>query len=70
MKEQEDEERVLHRLQSQQELERLAAETLLVNDQEFECAICYTDVAPGDGVRLHQCLHQFCKSVRPSSYFI
>ena len=67
MKEQEDEERVLHRLQSQQELERLAAEALLVNDQEFECAICLADVAPGDGVRLHQCLHQFCKSVLPSS---
>lgn len=27
---------------------------------EFECEICYTDVAIGDGMMIRECLHQFC----------
>ena len=35
---------------------------LVPNDEAFECPICFCDVEPGEGVRLRECLHQFCKS--------
>ncbi|XP_072013741.1 ranBP-type and C3HC4-type zinc finger-containing protein 1-like isoform X2 [Amphiura filiformis] len=34
---------------------------LITNTEDFECLICYTDVAPGEGVVLRDCLHTFCK---------
>lgn len=34
---------------------------LVENVEAFECVICYMEIAPGDGVTLRECLHQFCK---------
>lgn len=31
------------------------------NKEEFECAICFTDILIGEGVTLKNCLHKFCK---------
>lgn len=32
----------------------------ITNTEEFDCIICMDTVGVGDGVRLRQCLHQFC----------
>lgn len=34
---------------------------LIPNNEEFECSLCMDIQEPGDGVRLHECVHQFCK---------
>lgn len=31
------------------------------NNNKFDCPICLTEVNPGDGVRLKNCLHEYCK---------
>lgn len=32
------------------------------NHAKFDCAICLTEVDPGDGLMLKNCLHEFCKT--------
>lgn len=32
----------------------------ITNTEDFECVICFTMIEIGDGVRLRECLHQFC----------
>lgn len=32
----------------------------ITNTEDFECVICFTMIEIGDGVRLQECLHQFC----------
>lgn len=32
----------------------------ITNAEEFECVICFATIEIGDGVRLRECLHQFC----------
>lgn len=39
----------------------------ITNAEEFECIICMTTIDVGDGVRLRQCLHQFCFDCLKSS---
>lgn len=34
---------------------------LVENVEAFECLVCYMEIAPGEGVTLRECLHQFCK---------
>lgn len=34
---------------------------LVENIEAFECLVCLTDIEPGLGVTLRECLHQFCK---------
>ncbi|XP_067940362.1 ranBP-type and C3HC4-type zinc finger-containing protein 1-like [Watersipora subatra] len=34
---------------------------LIANDEDFECQICYTECQAGEGVKLRDCLHTFCK---------
>jgi RanBP-type and C3HC4-type zinc finger-containing protein 1 len=34
---------------------------IIPNAETFECAICFLDIEPGDGVVLRECLHTFCK---------
>lgn len=34
---------------------------LVENIEPFECLVCLTDIEPGQGVTLRECLHQFCK---------
>eukprot|EP00794_Sanderia_malayensis_P018848 gene18848-20746_t len=34
---------------------------LIPNPDEFECAICYNEVGPQEGVMLRECLHSFCR---------
>jgi len=34
---------------------------LVPNEDEFECKICFTEIAPGVGVVLRDCLHTFCR---------
>ena len=33
----------------------------VIIDEAFECPICLTTIEAGEGVRLKECLHQFCK---------
>ena len=52
------------RLQAQQNYEEmieLARQTLIINNIEFDCPICFTPVEVGEGVTLRDCLHCFCK---------
>lgn len=53
----EDERKRLSRL----EYERLDDVSILINKEPFDCTICLTKIEKGQGVQLHQCLHQFCK---------
>lgn len=39
----------------------------ITNADDFECIICMTMIDVGDGVRLRQCLHQFCLDCLKSS---
>uniref|UniRef100_T1GWB5 RING-type domain-containing protein n=1 Tax=Megaselia scalaris TaxID=36166 RepID=T1GWB5_MEGSC len=39
----------------------LSNRPLVVNSDNFDCPICYTDTEPGDGVVLRSCLHSFCR---------
>ena len=34
---------------------------IIPNAETFECAVCFLDIEPGDGVVLRECLHSFCK---------
>lgn len=34
---------------------------LILNTEVFMCPICEDFQDPGDGVRIHECIHQFCK---------
>ena len=45
-------------LEAYKQLENL---DIIPNAETFECAICYLDIEPGDGVVLRECLHYFCK---------
>ena len=61
-----DEERrqeALARERNRQVLMNVAEQHLIVNDEEIECKICFTDCAAGDGVKLRECLHMFCRLV-------
>ncbi|XP_066289168.1 ranBP-type and C3HC4-type zinc finger-containing protein 1-like [Branchiostoma lanceolatum] len=44
-----------------QELMLAEQQFLVPNTLEFECAICFMDVDPGEGVVLRDCLHSFCR---------
>ncbi|XP_019636889.1 PREDICTED: ranBP-type and C3HC4-type zinc finger-containing protein 1-like [Branchiostoma belcheri] len=44
-----------------QELLMAEQQFLVPNTLEFECAICFMDVEPGEGVVLRDCLHSFCR---------
>ncbi|CAH1270746.1 SHARPIN [Branchiostoma lanceolatum] len=44
-----------------QELMLAEQQFLVPNTLEFECAICFMDVEPGEGVVLRDCLHSFCR---------
>ena len=39
-----------------------AQQSLIPNQEEFDCGICFVPVEPGDGVILRECLHRFCRS--------
>ncbi|XP_043394851.1 sharpin isoform X1 [Chelonia mydas] len=49
------------RLQNFQQLLQLEEEVLVPSQEAMECRICYLPVAPGDGVLLRECLHNFCR---------
>ena len=34
---------------------------VVLNEEEFDCPVCYTPIDPGDGIRLRGCLHMVCK---------
>jgi RanBP-type and C3HC4-type zinc finger-containing protein 1 len=62
----------LEQQQNEQEMARklnfdqlvlMAQQSLVQNNEEFECAICFTTVLPGEGVMLRECLHCFCRLV-------
>uniref|UniRef100_A0A8B9EWG6 RanBP2-type domain-containing protein n=1 Tax=Anser cygnoides TaxID=8845 RepID=A0A8B9EWG6_ANSCY len=44
-----------------QQLLQLEEEVLVPNREVLECRICYQQVAPGEGVLLRECLHNFCR---------
>ncbi|XP_019850766.1 PREDICTED: ranBP-type and C3HC4-type zinc finger-containing protein 1-like [Amphimedon queenslandica] len=33
---------------------------VVLNEEEFECPVCFTDIDPGEGIRLRDCLHMVC----------
>ena len=39
-----------------------AQQSLIPNQDEFDCGICFVTVEPGEGVVLRECLHRFCRS--------
>ncbi|XP_044268651.1 uncharacterized protein LOC123013867 [Tribolium madens] len=43
------------------QLVNLDNKDLVENREPFECLVCFMEIAPGDGVTLRECLHQFCK---------
>lgn len=49
------------RLRNFQQLLQLEEEVLVPNREVLECRICYQQVAPGEGVLLRECLHNFCR---------
>ncbi|KYO32880.1 ranBP-type and C3HC4-type zinc finger-containing protein 1-like [Alligator mississippiensis] len=49
------------RLQNFQRLKQLDEAALVPNQETLECLICYQTVAPGAGVLLRECLHNFCR---------
>lgn len=49
------------RLKNFQQLLQLEEEVLVPNREVLECRICYQRVAPGEGVLLRECLHNFCR---------
>ena len=52
---------LLEREKNYEQMMRAADQNLIEVDEEFECAICIVDVDVGDGVRLRECLHAFCR---------
>lgn len=36
-------------------------QNVVLNSDNFECQICFTECNPGEGLLLHECLHEFCK---------
>ena len=46
-------------------------ESIVTNNEPFDCPVCFTEIDPGDGIRLRGCLHMICKSVKQDivSYF-
>ena len=57
----EQERRFLEREKNYQQLMQASDQDLIEVDEEFECSICIVDVDVGDGVRLRECLHAFCR---------
>lgn len=49
------------RLKNFQQLLQMEEEVLVPNREVLECRICYQQVAPGEGVLLRECLHNFCR---------
>ncbi|XP_025970586.2 sharpin isoform X2 [Dromaius novaehollandiae] len=49
------------RMRNFQQLLQMEAEVLVPNQEVLECRICYQQVAPGEGVLLRECLHNFCR---------
>ncbi|XP_074023810.1 ranBP-type and C3HC4-type zinc finger-containing protein 1-like [Numenius arquata] len=49
------------RMKNFQQLLELEEEVLVPNREALECGICYQRVAPGEGVLLRECLHNFCR---------
>ena len=45
-----------------------AQQSLIPNQEEFDCGICFVPVEPGDGVILRECLHRFCRSAIKSFF--
>ena len=43
------------------QLVNLDNKDLVENREPFECVVCFMEIAPGEGVTLRECLHQFCK---------
>lgn len=43
------------------QLINLDSEDLVKNVDQFECLVCFLDIAPQEGITLRECLHQFCK---------
>lgn len=44
------------------QLESLSSYEYVENQEVFECAICLTEIQPGDGLMLKNCLHEYCKT--------
>ncbi|XP_019328351.1 PREDICTED: ranBP-type and C3HC4-type zinc finger-containing protein 1 [Aptenodytes forsteri] len=49
------------RLKNFQQLLQMEEEVLVPTGRVLECRICYQQVAPGEGVLLRECLHNFCR---------
>ncbi|XP_057680874.1 ranBP-type and C3HC4-type zinc finger-containing protein 1 isoform X1 [Corythoichthys intestinalis] len=49
------------RLQNFAQLLLLDGQDLVPNPESLDCKICYTDIQPGEGAVLRECLHCFCK---------
>ena len=64
----EKQERERERARNFQALVRAEEESLILNEEEFDCPVCFDTVPPGEGVTLRNCLHQFCKSAHTHSY--
>ena len=33
---------------------------VVLNEEKFECPVCFNDIDPGEGIRLRDCLHMVC----------
>ncbi|XP_062426751.1 sharpin isoform X2 [Rhea pennata] len=51
----------VERMKNFQQLLQMDKEMLVPNQEVLECLICYQQVAPGEGVLLRECLHNFCR---------
>ncbi|XP_017283862.1 ranBP-type and C3HC4-type zinc finger-containing protein 1 [Kryptolebias marmoratus] len=49
------------RMENFARLVRLDGQDLVPNPDPVDCRICYTDLPPGEGVLLRECLHCFCR---------
>ncbi|XP_077591972.1 ranBP-type and C3HC4-type zinc finger-containing protein 1 isoform X1 [Stigmatopora nigra] len=49
------------RFQNFNQLLLMDGQDLVPNPESFDCRICYTEIKPGDGAVLRECLHCFCK---------
>lgn len=48
------------RQQAREAQEALDNKPLLMTTEPIECPICMSEVPAGEGVRLHNCIHEFC----------
>lgn len=45
-----------------EEIEQLDEKPLIENDEDFDCLVCFGEMKRGEGVKLRECFHTFCRA--------